>query len=90
MGIKFQTKAKEKPSEIIFHFRLHDRDASAQQECVGILGTNLMYASFNYFQSPKKIIKSLSSMHLTPCPILTGLSFSIVSQILSDPFASPA
>tara|TARA_B100001029_G_C15058551_1_gene456430 strand:+ start:502 stop:1965 length:1464 start_codon:yes stop_codon:yes gene_type:complete len=59
MGIKFQKKAKEKPSEIIIHFRLHDRDARSQQECVGILGTNLMYASFNYYDSPKKIIKSL-------------------------------
>ena len=59
MGIKFQTKAKEKPSEIILHFRLHDRDARSQQECVGILGANLMYASFNYYESPKRIIKSL-------------------------------
>ena len=59
MGIKFQINAKEKPSEIILHFRLHDRDAKSQQECVGILGTNLMYASFNYYQSPKNIIKSL-------------------------------
>jgi len=59
MGIKFQIKAKEKPSEIILHFRLHDRDAKSQQECVGILGTNLMYASFNHYESPKKAIKSL-------------------------------
>jgi len=59
MGIKFQTKAKQKPSDIILHFRLHDRDARSQQECVGILGTNLMYACFNYYESPKKIIKSL-------------------------------
>tara|TARA_S200000501_G_scaffold378359_2_gene440541 strand:+ start:753 stop:2216 length:1464 start_codon:yes stop_codon:yes gene_type:complete len=59
MGIKFQTKAKEEPSEIIIHLRLHDREARSQQECVGILGANLMHASFNYFSSPKKIIDSL-------------------------------
>ena len=59
MGIKFQTKAKEKPSEIIIHVRLHDREARSQQECVGILGANLMHASFNFPHSPKKIINSL-------------------------------
>ncbi len=59
MGIKFQTEAKEKPSEIIIHVRLHDREARAQQECVGILGANLMHASFNFSHSPKKIINSL-------------------------------
>lgn len=59
MGIKFQTDAKEKASEIIIHLRLHDREARAQQECVGILGANLMYASFNLFNDPKKIINSL-------------------------------
>ena len=59
MGIKFQINAKEKPSEIILHFRLHDKSARSQQECVGLLGTNLMYACFNHHESPKKIIKSL-------------------------------
>ena len=59
MGIKFQIKANEEPSEIIIHLRLHDREARSQQECVGILGTNLMHASFNLHQSPKKIILSL-------------------------------
>ena len=59
MGIKFQIKANEEPSEIIIHLRLHDREARSQQECVGILGANLMHASFNLHQSPKKIILSL-------------------------------
>lgn len=59
MGIKFQTHAKEKASEIIIHLRLHDIEARAQQECVGILGTNLMYACFNLHNDPKKIINSL-------------------------------
>ncbi len=59
MGIKFQTEAEEKASEIIIHLRLHDREARTQQECVGILGANLMHASFNFFNSPKKIIDSL-------------------------------
>ncbi len=59
MGIKFQIKAKEDPSEIIIHVRLHDREARAQQECVGILGANLMHACFNLYNSPKKIIDSL-------------------------------
>ena len=34
MGIKFQIKANEEPSEIIIHLRLHDREARSQQECV--------------------------------------------------------
>tara|TARA_Y100001934_G_C12331457_1_gene765314 strand:+ start:328 stop:1800 length:1473 start_codon:yes stop_codon:yes gene_type:complete len=59
MGIKFQTKAREKSSEIILHLRLHDREARTQQECVGILGANLMYASFNFHNDPKKLINSL-------------------------------
>ncbi|MAZ57885.1 MAG: nicotinate-nucleotide adenylyltransferase [Flavobacteriales bacterium] len=59
MGVRFQLKANEKPNDVIIHIRLHDLEAKLQQETVGILGVNLIYASFYYQDSPEKFIRSL-------------------------------
>jgi len=58
MGVRFQSNSKQEPNEVILHIRLHENKAKLQQETVGILGVNLMYACFNY-QKPEEFIKSL-------------------------------
>ena len=59
MGCRFQTSADKEFNEVIFHVRLNDSDAKLQQETIGIMGTNLIYACFNHYYQPKTFIKSL-------------------------------
>ena len=59
MGVRFQLNPNETPNDVILDIRLHENDARLQQETVGVLGVNLMYASFYYHNSPEKFIKSL-------------------------------
>ena len=59
MGVRFNLNRNETPNDVILHIRLHENDARLQQETVGVLGVNLMYASFYYHNSPEKFIKSL-------------------------------
>lgn len=59
MGCRFQTAADKEFNEVIFHVRLNDSDSKLQQETIGIMGTNLIYACFNHYYQPKIFIKSL-------------------------------
>ncbi len=59
MGVRFQLTSSEQPNDVIIHIRLHEHEARQQQETVGILGVNLMYACFYCHKSPEKFIQSL-------------------------------
>lgn len=60
IGIKFQTEPGGEPNEISFHIRLLDTDATLQNNVLGIIGVNLVYAAFYYYQNPKVMIESLA------------------------------
>lgn len=60
IGIKFQTEPEGEPNEIFFHVRLLDTDAALQQNVLGIIGVNLVYAAFYYYRDPKRMIESLA------------------------------
>lgn len=59
-GVRLQMYPGAEPSDIIVHVRMHDKTAEEQQEALGILGVNLIYAAYYYFDAPKKIIDSLT------------------------------
>lgn len=59
-GIRLQMYPGAEPSDIIVHVRMHDATAEEQQEALGILGVNLIYAAYYYFDTPKTIIDSLT------------------------------
>ena len=59
LGIRFQTQPREKPSEIIIHVRMLDRENLREQEALGILGVNLIYGAFYLHGGPAKLIGSL-------------------------------
>src|SRR5690606_30190180 len=59
IGIRFQVEPGGEPNDIIFHIRLLDSDSSLQQSVLGILGVNLVYASFYYRNDPQVMIESL-------------------------------
>jgi hypothetical protein len=59
LGIRFQTQPREKPSEIIIHVRMLDRENLREQEALGILGVNLIFGAFHLHGDPSKLIGSL-------------------------------
>ncbi len=58
MGIRFQGHPGAAPSQIILHVSLLDREATLQQEAVGILGVNLIHAAL-YSPDPTDVIGHL-------------------------------
>lgn len=59
-GIRIQMYPGAEPSNIKIHVRMLDDNAEAQQQALGVLGVNLIYAAYYYFEDPKKIIDSLT------------------------------
>ena len=59
-GIRIQMYPGAEPSNIKIHVRMLDDNAEAQQQALGVLGVNLIYAAYYYFEDPKKIINSLT------------------------------
>lgn len=59
MGIKFQTSPNSRPITINIHIVLHTSDVLEQQELIGVLGVNLIYAAYENFFNSEQFIKSL-------------------------------
>jgi hypothetical protein len=59
-GIRVQMYPGAEPSNITVHVRMFDDNAEAQQQALGVLGVNLIYASYFYFENPKLMIDSLT------------------------------
>ncbi|QDF68152.1 TonB-dependent receptor [Shewanella sp. SNU WT4] len=59
-GVRIQMYPGAEPSNLVVHVRMFDDNAEAQQQALGILGVNLIYAAYYYFEDPKRIIDSLS------------------------------
>ena len=59
LGLRFQTAPQTPPSDIILHVKMHEHDTLAQQQAVGVLGTNLIYAAFYLRDDPEAMIISL-------------------------------
>ena len=59
-GIRVQMYPDAAPSDIVVHVRMLDTTAEAQQDALGIIGVNLIYGAFYYFENPKLLVHSLS------------------------------
>ena len=59
MGVKFQAHPRDDNSQIIIHVRMLDRENDLQQETLGIVGVNLLYAAFFLHHRPEMILESL-------------------------------
>lgn len=59
MGIRFQAHPRDEDSQIIIHVRMLDTENALQQEALGIIGVNLIYAAFNLNHEPDQIVESL-------------------------------
>jgi hypothetical protein len=59
MGVRFQSRPHDEPSQIVLHVRMLDDDAKLQQEALGIVGVNLLHAAFFEYHQPEKVVTSL-------------------------------
>lgn len=59
VGLMFQHRPGQAYSEIIIHVKFKENETSLQQETLGLLGVNLIYGAFNYYDNPRNLIKSL-------------------------------
>ncbi len=59
MGVRFQARPYDEPSQIVLHVRMLDDDAKLQQEALGIVGVNLMHAAFFEHHEPDQVVSSL-------------------------------
>ncbi len=59
IGIRFQSEVDGPTNDIIVHVRLLDSDSRLQSKVLGILGVNLIFASYYYANNPQIMIESL-------------------------------
>jgi len=59
LGIRFQLTPGGEPNDIVFHVRLLDSDSNLQQNVLGVLGVNLVYAAYYYNHDVQAMIESL-------------------------------
>jgi hypothetical protein len=59
MGVRFQLEPNGVFNDVVLHVKLLDNDNNLQQQAVGTLGVNLMYACFYYHQNPPVFLFSL-------------------------------
>lgn len=59
LGIRFQLDPQGAPNDLVVHARMLDQDNKLQQQAIGILGVNLLYACYRYKHDPELMIESL-------------------------------
>ena len=59
MGVRFQLDPNGAYNDVVIHVKLLDNDNNLQQQAVGVLGVNLIYACFYYHESPPIFLLSL-------------------------------
>jgi hypothetical protein len=59
IGVRFQAEPRSEPNEIMIHVRLLAAESTHEQEALGIIGVNLIYAAFYLRNNPEKLIGSL-------------------------------
>ncbi len=59
MGLHFQHTPKSPVNEVILHVRMLDKENTQQQEALGFIGVNLIYACFKHTKSRETFVESL-------------------------------
>lgn len=59
LGIRFQLNSDGLYNDLVLHVRMLDNDNQTQQQAVGILGVNLIYGCFRFYDQPEILIQSL-------------------------------
>ncbi|MCS7018308.1 MAG: TonB-dependent receptor [Cytophagales bacterium] len=59
VGVRFQLAPRSTPNDAVMHVKMYDNDTLLQQQALGIIGVNLLYACFYLHDDPEAMIKSL-------------------------------
>lgn len=59
VGMRFQLSLEAEPNDVILHIKMHDNSHKAQQEAIGILGVNLIYACYFHNNDLNEFLTSL-------------------------------
>lgn len=59
LGCSFQLTPESKPNTCVIHVVLHDIENIRQQNALGIIGVNLIYACYYFFQDPDAFLDSI-------------------------------
>ncbi len=60
LGVRFQKSPGTPPNDLVIHVKMLDNDNRLQQQAVGILGVNLLYACFFLSSDMDLMLKSLN------------------------------
>ena len=60
VGLRFQSSPSGQASDILLHINLNDSSNILQQEAIGILGVNLIYAAFHQLQTMESFFEGLA------------------------------
>jgi len=60
VGLRFQREPRGQPNDILLHIDLQDPTNLLQQEAIGILGVNLIYAAFYQWQPKEYFLESIA------------------------------
>jgi|SRR5579871_553842 len=60
LGVRFQSRPGGKPSDILLHINLRDSSNVLQQEAIGMLGVNLLYAAFYQLETKESFFSGLA------------------------------
>lgn len=59
VGMRFQLEIGDEPNDVILHVKMHDNSHKAQQEALGILGVNLIYACYFHNNDLDEFLENL-------------------------------
>lgn len=59
LGVRFQLNPTAKPNDFVLHVRMLDNDNRLQQEAIGLLGVNMLYACYFLHDKPEEFVQSL-------------------------------
>jgi hypothetical protein len=60
VGLRFQMQPGGPPNEFLLHINMRDPSNVLQQEAIGILGVNLIYAAFYQLQTKESFLEGLA------------------------------
>lgn len=59
MGVRFQLRPDGPTNDLIIHAKLKDSNNHLQQEAIGVLGVNMIYACYKYHHDMQEFVASL-------------------------------
>jgi hypothetical protein len=59
LGVRFQLHPDRKPNDLVIHVKLLDGENRIQQQAIGILGVNMIYAVYRYPDNIEVLLQSL-------------------------------